>query len=133
MSDKEPGPAQRLHTYLEVEQDKFVSEADRRLNALSDHHLAAVVMWLEADTLKMLHELPRLDDPLESAKLRGGIDHGKVLAEELRRLVVERRLRAAQEARETQSNEGDTDGSGRADYEPELPRLIPGGNYEHAE
>lgn len=133
MSDKELSPAQRLHTYLEVEQEKFVSEADRRLSALSDHNLAAVVMWLEADILKMLHELPGIDDPLESAKLRGGIDHGKVLAEELRRLVVERHLRAAQEAREAQKREGEANGSERTDYEPELPRLIPGGNYEHVE
>lgn len=92
-------------TYTQELVERFVHQGQVRIANLSEHQLTHVIFWLETKAMEARMVLGGVDDALEAAKLRGGIEALSMAAAELM-LVVEERVAAAKREQETEEDEG---------------------------
>lgn len=64
--------------------EQFIEKAEERLDRLDPQTLLTFIVWLEAQVLKLVNDLPHLDDALDAAKMRGSIEGTRTLMELLR-------------------------------------------------
>lgn len=64
-----------IKSYTQELVDRFVENGMQRLKGLSENDLASVIYWLETKAMELRMVVAIEDDPLQSAKYRGAIEH----------------------------------------------------------
>ncbi len=101
-----PSPGKvRSTSALGLLTERLDSEAEKRIEALSERDTLAVVTWLEAKQLEIAMRNAMEDDALASAKDRGAVEFILRSNGELVERLRKRKERAAAEAKEEVDDE----------------------------